>query len=625
MRRANAAILRERHIMPTIEDFLPRFTSAKYFSRLDIEEAFHQVELKEESRYITTFITHKGLFQYKRLMYGIVIAPELFQRIMEQILSRCENTVNFIDDILVFGSTENEHDKALKLVLSVLNEHGILLNQEKCLFKVNSLDFLGHTISPDGSSNVADPLSRLSVNPTPETFDPENKFMVLAVMESAAIDVQELENTTNSDAILGIVKQCLRSGNWDKDEAKPFLPFKHELGFVGDMLVRGNKLVVPTALKMGMLDIAHEGHPGESVMKRRLRDRVWWPGMDNDAVSRVKACEGCRLVGLPSRPEPMSRRPLPSGPWIDIAMDFLGPLPCGSYLLVIIDYYSRYKEVEIMFKITARDTISRLDRIFTRLGYPRTITLDNAKQFVSTDLDSYSKLHGITLNHSTPYWPQENGLVERQNRSLVKRLQISAALGRDWKKDLHDYLIMYYTTPHSITGKTPTELMYGHTIRSKLPAIEDIETTPPNADFRDRDKLLKEKGKEVEDTRRRATRSSIDSGDTVLMQNLLPSSKLSTTFNPKQYTVLSRSGPRVTVEDYQTLKSYDRNVVMELEGSSTGAPGDSSENQENQKQLRASSEEDFHGFELEDDNTARRPIAQYRTVKKPVWINNYLQ
>ncbi|XP_062557899.1 uncharacterized protein K02A2.6-like [Armigeres subalbatus] len=522
MRRANAAILRERHIMPTIEDFLPRFTSAKYFSRLDIKEAFHQVELKEESRYITTFITHKGLFQYKRLMYGIVIAPELFQRIMEQILSRCENTVNFIDDILVFGSTENEHDMALKLVLSVLNEHGILLNQEKCLFKVNSLDFLGHTISPDGIkpsnskvealqkfripntteevrsflglvtyvgrflpnlatitaplrelirsgskfcwgkeqqesfaklkdliSNVqqlyffdntlrtrviadASPvalgavlvqfegptdfqprpiayasksltaterrycqtekealalyrkgssLSRLSVNSTPETFDPENKFMVLAVMESAAIDVQELENTTNSDAILGIVKQCLRSGNWDKDEAKPFLPFKHELGFVGDMLVRGNKLVVPTALKTRMLDIAHEGHPGESVMKRRLRDRVWWPGMDNDAVSRVKACEGCRLVGLPSRPEPISRRPLPSGPWIDIAMDFLGPLPCGSYFLVIIDYYSRYKEVEIMFKITARDTISRLDRIFTRLGYPRTITLDNAKQF----------------------------------------------------------------------------------------------------------------------------------------------------------------------------------------------------------------------------------------------------
>ncbi|XP_055543017.1 uncharacterized protein K02A2.6-like [Wyeomyia smithii] len=172
----------------------------------------------------------------------------------------------------------------------------------------------------------------------------------------------------------------------------------------------------------------------------------------------------------------MSRRALPSSPWIDLAIDFLGPLPCGSYLLVFIDYFSRYEEVEIMSKITAKDTVSRLDRIFTRLGYPRAITLDNAKQFIGTDLDAYSKAKGILLNHSTSYWPQENGLIERQNRSLMKRLQISHALGRDWRQDLHDYLIMYYTTPHSVTGKTPTELMYGHTIRSKLPAVDDVET-----------------------------------------------------------------------------------------------------------------------------------------------------
>ncbi|XP_058817505.1 uncharacterized protein LOC131680812 [Topomyia yanbarensis] len=75
MRRANAAILRKRHLMPTIEDFLSRFTGAKFFSRLDIQEAFHKVELEEASRYITTFITHMGLFRYK-LMYGIVIAPD---------------------------------------------------------------------------------------------------------------------------------------------------------------------------------------------------------------------------------------------------------------------------------------------------------------------------------------------------------------------------------------------------------------------------------------------------------------------------------------------------------------------------------------------------------------------
>ncbi|KXJ77544.1 hypothetical protein RP20_CCG007238 [Aedes albopictus] len=481
-----------------------------------------------------------------------------------------------------------------------------------------------------GSTNIADPLSRLVENPSSETFDAESRFMVLAVMESAAIDIEELEDATNTDGVLDTVKRCLRSGCWDKEEIKPFLPFKNELGFVGELLVRGNKLVVPEGLRDRMLDIAHEGHPGESLMKRRLRDRVWWPGMDNDAVVRVKSCEGCRLVGLPSRPEPMSRRPLPIGPWIDTAIDFLGPLPCGSYLLVIIDYYSRYKEVEIMSKITAKDTISRLDRIFTRLGYPRTITLDNAKQFVSTELETYSKLHGITLNHSTPYWPQENGLVERQNRSLIKRLQISAALGRDWKQDLHDYLVMYYTTPHSTTGKTPSELMYGHTIRSKLPTIEDVETAPQLTDFRDRDQRLKEKGKMAEDTRRRARRSSIGSGDTVLMRNLLPANKLSTTFNPKPFTVVSRSGPRVTIEDPDNGKSYDRNVahlkkVIEPEEERNEVTHDSRQDQE---QLASSSEEEFLGFELAPEATVLSPrpfvqSRQRRSVKKPTRFNDY--
>lgn len=72
---------------------------------------------------------------------------------------------------------------------------------------------------------------------------------------------------------------------------------------------------------------------------------------------------------------------------------------------------------------------------------------------------------------------------------------------------------------------------------------------------------MKEKGKETEDTRRRARRSSIDCGDTVLMQNLLPSNKLSTTYNPKEYLVVSRSGSRVTVEDPVNGKSYDRNAA----------------------------------------------------------------
>lgn len=134
----------------------------------------------------------------------------------------------------------------------------------------------------------------------------------------------------------------------------------------------------------------------------------------------VQRCEGCRLVSLPERPEPMQRRQLPSNPWIDVAIDYLGPMPSGEYLLVIIDYYSRYKEVEIMTRITAKDTISRLDRIFTRLGYPVTITLDNARQFASDAANEYTvvdkKGSRVTVEDST------SGKTYQRNSSHLKKV-----------------------------------------------------------------------------------------------------------------------------------------------------------------------------------------------------------
>ncbi|XP_055644759.1 uncharacterized protein K02A2.6-like [Toxorhynchites rutilus septentrionalis] len=213
-------------------------------------------------------------------------------------------------------------------------------------------------------------------------------------MESAAIDTTELEKATTEDYELSIVRECIRSGQWDRNESRPYEAFQNELGFVGDLLVRGSKLVVPISLRNRMLTLAHEGHPGETVMKRRLRDRVWWPGMDRDVGTYVASCEGCRLVGLPTKPEPMKRRELPVKPWIDVALDFLGPLPTGEYLLVVIDYYSRYKEIEVMKHITAEETITRLHV---------TITLDNARQFIRSTFDNYCSQNGIHLNYSTPY------------------------------------------------------------------------------------------------------------------------------------------------------------------------------------------------------------------------------
>lgn len=223
-------------------------------------------------------------------------------------------------------------------------------------------------------------------------------------------------------------------------------------------------------------------------MKGRLRTKVWWPRIDKDAERSVKDCRGCTLVSAPNPPHPMRRRLLPEEPWVDVAVDFLGPLPSRDYVLILVDYYSRYKEIKVMRSITAIDTIKVLKEIFSRLGYPATITCDNGNQFTSEVFQNFCKECGIIINNTVPYWPQMNGEVERQNRDVLKRLKISQAEKKDWKDDVYNCLMMYNSTPHSVTGKSPSELFFKRHFRDKIPFGPDLERKSIDTEVRDRDR-----------------------------------------------------------------------------------------------------------------------------------------
>lgn len=212
-----------------------------------------------------------------------------------------------------------------------------------------------------------------------------------------------------------------------------------------------------------------------------------------------------------------------------------------------------------MTKINSAHAIAKLKVIFARFGLPLTITADNGRQFISQDFKQYCVTNNITLNSTIPYWPQQNGEVERQNRSLMKRLAISQEAKRDWVNDLHDYLIMYRSTPHSTTMKTPSELMYGWNIRDKLPSIQQPKEI--DEELHDRDKEKKERGKLYADKKRRARTSDIMIGDNVLLKRQMSTNKLSTTFEPTTFRVIEKHGPEVLVENTETKTQYRRNVA----------------------------------------------------------------
>ncbi|XP_037293110.1 uncharacterized protein K02A2.6-like [Manduca sexta] len=313
-------------------------------------------------------------------------------------------------------------------------------------------------------------------------------------------------------------------------------------------------------------------------MKARLRSKVWWPRIDKDVENVVKACKGCTLVSLPNPPVPMKRRVLPTAPWVDIAVDLMGPLPSQEYILVVVDYYSRYKEVKITKTITSLQIIKLLKESFSRLGYPISITADNGRQFVSEEFRTFCKECNIRLFNTIPYWPQMNGEVERQNRDILKRLRISHIENKDLKESLWEYLLMYNNTPHTVTGRSPSELFFQRQSRDKIPSLGEINYRLNDSEIRDKDKIQKEKGKEYGDRKRKALESDIIEGDKVYVKTMEKSNKLTTNFNPTPHVVESEHNGDCTVRNSETDQRFRRNVIhlKRVEGKWTSVPSDQS-------------------------------------------------
>ena len=120
------------------------------FSKLDANSGFWQIPLEQCSRLLTTFITPFGRYCFNKLPFGISSAPEHFQKRMSQILDGLEGVVCQMDDVLVFGKDQQQHDTRLTAVLRRIQKAGVTLNREKCEFSKTKLLFLGHLIDSNG-------------------------------------------------------------------------------------------------------------------------------------------------------------------------------------------------------------------------------------------------------------------------------------------------------------------------------------------------------------------------------------------------------------------------------------------------------------------------------------------
>ena len=152
MREANKAILRTRHVTPTLDELITAFNGATVFTKIDLRTGYRHLVLHPSSRHLTTFSTHVGLYKYKRLSFGINAAAEVFQHEISTVIQGVSGAININDDIAVFGVDQCSHDRALDDVLHKFQAAGLTANLEKCEFREKKIEFFGLIFSGDYAS-----------------------------------------------------------------------------------------------------------------------------------------------------------------------------------------------------------------------------------------------------------------------------------------------------------------------------------------------------------------------------------------------------------------------------------------------------------------------------------------
>ena len=146
----NKYVQREHMHLPTVDDIYSEIRNGKFYSKIDLKDGYWQIPLTRSSSLLTTFQTHIGRFKFKRLPFGLNSANEVFQKRVSQVFGGIKGVKVMYDDVLIFGSTEEEHNERLRTALVRARKNGVKLNKNKCKFLLSEVTYVGHVISSQG-------------------------------------------------------------------------------------------------------------------------------------------------------------------------------------------------------------------------------------------------------------------------------------------------------------------------------------------------------------------------------------------------------------------------------------------------------------------------------------------
>ena len=284
--------------------------------------------------------------------------------------------------------------------------------------------------SPGIEIPVADVLSRAPVQ------KPSEEELIHCVTENGLRDerLQQIRDATATGQSLRILGEIILKG-WpnQKDgipiEALPYFNYRDELTIQDGIIYRGDRIIVPKALRQDMKNRVHAGHLGINSCLRRARDLIYWPGMSAEIRQHLKACGTCATYANKQPQETSVITGVPDGPWKKVATDMLNW--AGDGYLVTVDYHSRFVELAKLNDMTSAATIEKLKAHFARRGAPDTLVSDNTTQYVSAPFKALTRNWGFTHETTSPGNSQANGAAEAAAKIAKRILRKSQISGDD--------------------------------------------------------------------------------------------------------------------------------------------------------------------------------------------------
>lgn len=181
-RKLNMLTIKDAYALPNLEEAFSALAGSKWFSVMDLKSGYYQIEMEECDKPKTAFVCPLGFYEFNRMPQGITNAPSTFQRLMEKVMGsiNLKEVLVFLDDIIVFSSTLEEHETRLKHVLQQLRDNGLKLSSKKCHFFRSSVRYLGHIVSSRGVETDPDKVSALRTWPRPQTLSELKSFLGFA-------------------------------------------------------------------------------------------------------------------------------------------------------------------------------------------------------------------------------------------------------------------------------------------------------------------------------------------------------------------------------------------------------------------------------------------------------------